>query len=172
MLISLKNKKLLAKRGLSSVVGTLIMVAIVASIGSVVLFQGMNSINDFNYDLSFLTGSKDSLFENITIEHIRFNPSTNHVSLYLRNTGTQEVEIDKITMVKMDTQELILNNNTSEKIFISNLKNMTQLPTITGGISLGNGSWNHNNFIDNEYKISVTTKRGNSFETIARPFNS
>ena len=167
MLIDIiKNEKLSAKRGLSSVVGTLIMVAIVASIGSVILFQGMNSINAFNYDLSFLTGSKDALSENIIIEHVRFNPTTNDVNLYVRNIGTQEVEIDKITMVKIDTQELILNNKTSEKIFISDMKNMTQLPTITGGV------WNVNQYNHTDYKISITTKAGNSFETIARPFNS
>ena len=166
MINIIKNKNLSAKRGLSSIVGTLIMVAVVASIGTVILFQGMNSINAFNYDLSFLTGSKDALFENISIEHVRFNPTTNDVSLYVRNIGTQEVEIDKITMVKIDTQELILNNKTSEKIFISDLKNMTQLPTITGG------AWNVNQYNNTEYKISITTKAGNSFETIARPFNT
>src|SRR5574342_127069 len=92
-----KNKKLCSRKGISNIVGTLLMVAIVASIGTVLLFQGMNNINNFNFTLSFLTGSKDSLSEDVTFEHVRFNPTDNHVNIYVRNTGLQQVEIDKIT---------------------------------------------------------------------------
>ena len=176
MLISLKNKNLSAKRGISSIVGTLLMVAVVASVGSVILFQGMNNINNFNYMLSFLTGSKGSISEDITIEHVRFDPTSNSLNIYLRNTGIQEVEIDKITVVKMDTQDLIWTNQTNTKIFISEFKNMTQTPNITAYPPLPplctSACWNVNQYNSTDYQISITTTLGNSFETIARPFNS
>ncbi len=183
MIKLIKNKKLSAKRGISSIVGTLLMVAVVAAIGSVLLFQGMNNINNFNFTLSYLTGSKDSLSENITIEHVRFNPTTNHLNIYLRNTGLQQVEIDKITMVKLDTQELILNNNTNTVILSSvqndpkfDFKNMTQLSTLDSLLtytpSCSTPCWNHNYYNSTDYKISIITTTGNSFETTVRPFNS
>ena len=163
----MKNKKLSAKRGISSIIGTLLMVAVVAAIGSVLLFQGMNNINNFNFTLSFLTGSKDSLSEGLTIEHVRFNPTDNRLNIYIRNTGLQQVEIDKITIVKLDTQEIILNNNTNTVIPLSaEFKNMTQLPTITGGV------WNVNQYNNTDYKISLLSTTGNYFETTVRPFNS
>src|SRR5574338_667428 len=94
----IKNKNSFAKRGISSIVGTLLMVAVVASIGSVLMFQGLNGINDFNYYLSFLTGSKSALEENAIIEHIKFDPLTNDLDVWVRNTGTTQMEINKITM--------------------------------------------------------------------------
>jgi flagellin-like protein len=184
MLIDIiKNKKLSAKRGISSIVGTLIMVAVVASIGSVIMFQGLNGINDFNYYLSFLTGSKNSLHENLIIEHVRFNPTTNDLDVWVRNTGTVELEISKITMVRMDTQELILDANPQIILPISTIVNINE-PVDTnrdGSLTLAD-TWQNSPYdtppfntppYDTpQYRISLTTQSGNSFETTATRFNS
>ena len=184
MLIGIiKNKKLSAKRGLSSIVGTLIMVAVVASIGSVIMFQGLNGINDFNYYLSFLTGSKNSAYENLVIEHVRFNPTTNGLDVWVRNTGTVEVGISKITMVRMDTQELILDVNPHVTLPINELVNINELvDTNRDGSLTAADTWQSSPydippFSDAPYdtpqfRISITTLSGNSFETTANRFNS
>ncbi|MGQ0795985.1 MAG: hypothetical protein ACT4N5_07380, partial [Nitrosopumilaceae archaeon] len=149
---------------ISSVVGTLMMVAVVAVIGSVILFQGLNGINDFNFYLSFLTGSKD-IHENAIIEHIRFNPTTSQLDVWVRNTGTVQLEITKITVVRMDNQELILDTNPQATVSINDSELITQNP-------LSPPSWNTAPYDTAEYKISITTQLGKSFETTATPYNT
>ena len=184
MMISIiKNKNLSAKRGLSSIVGTLIMVAVVAAIGSVIMFQGLNGINDFNYYLSFLTGSKNSAYENMVIEHVRFNPATSDLDVWVRNTGTVEVEISKITMVRMDTQDLILNVNPHVTLPISELVDINELVDTNRDGSIDPADTWQNSPYDlapfnvapydtPQFRISITTLSGNSFETTANRFNS
>jgi len=47
------NFTLKKRRGVSQIIGSLIVLAVVASVGSVILFQGLNQINAFNYSLTF-----------------------------------------------------------------------------------------------------------------------
>ena len=169
------NKK--SKRGISSIIGTLMMVAVVAVIGSVILFQGLNGINDFNYYLSFLTGSKNNVNESAIIEHVRFNPSagSNAIDIWVRNTGTSQLEITKVSIVNLNSQVEIIANNNKATIPISQLVNINQSPTSPAGIV-----WNSVTYCGTatpppctiSYKISITTSLGNSFETTATPFNT
>jgi len=159
--------KISKKRGLSSIIGTLLMVAVVATIGSVILFQALNGINDFNYYLSFLTGSKNSSYESAIIEHVRFNPTTNDMDIWVRNTGTVQLEISTVTIVKMDTQNQIIASHNRETIPISQMVNIDQQPIIPAGIV-----WNDPTYSASDYRIAITTTSGNSFETTARPFNT
>ena len=46
--ISMKNR-----RAVSQIMGSIVILGIVSSVGSVILFNGMNSISAFTYDLSF-----------------------------------------------------------------------------------------------------------------------
>ena len=66
---SIKNR-----RGVSNIIGSLIVLAIVASVGSVILFQGLNQINAFNYDLTLHDKEHvNELREDIIFEHVRFD---------------------------------------------------------------------------------------------------
>lgn len=171
----IKNKQFSAKRGISTIVGTLLMVAVVASIGSVLMFQGLNGINDFNYYLSFLTGKKSYVNESAVIEHVRFNPTTEDMDIWVRNTGTEQLEISKVSIVKMDTQVQIIANNNQVTIPINELVNINQSPTTPSPIV-----WNSLTYCGatpptpctTSYRISITTASGNSFETTATPFNT
>lgn len=127
------RNKTTTRRGISSVVGTLMMVAVVAVIGSVILFQGLNGINDFNYYLSFLTGSKDSLHENAIIENVHFTPGDDELTISVRNTGTVQIDITKITMVNIDSQELVTltPTTTNQIISIGSMEDITKTATIT-----------------------------------------
>ena len=178
MMISIKNKNLSARRGISNIVGTLIMVAIVAAFGSVIMFQGLNGINDFNYYLSFLTGSKNSVNESAVIEHVRFNPTTNAMDVWVRNTGTTQLEISKVSIVKMNTQDKIIASNPRATIPINQLVNINQIPTKVNEIPTVI-VWNTAQYCGLtfptctvSYRISITTASGNSFETTATPFNT
>jgi len=68
----------------------------------------------------------------------------------------------------MDTQELL--------VYQDNLASSVPLKDDTDIIVNANlessGQWVDSMYVDSDYKISITTIRGNFFDTIARPFNT
>jgi len=155
--------------------GSIVILGIVTSVGSVILFNGMESISAFTYDLSFHEKSKNQLHrEDIIFEYVRFVPNTDNISIDLLNIGTVESTISTITILKIDNQEIIANwVEVNQSIPIKG----NQKITLTGPseIELLNppGSiWNDANYLNSEYKISLTTTRGNFFTTVASPFNT
>ena len=104
-----KKSPLTRRRAVSQIIGSLVVLAIVASIGSVILFQGLNQINLFSHDLTLHDREhNEALREDILFEHIRFDPDSANIELYLANIGSIDSTIDSVTMVKIDTQDLIL----------------------------------------------------------------
>ena len=133
-----KNISSKSRRGISNIIGSILVLALVASIGSVILFQGLNQINAFSYDLSNFDNTKNlALQEDLLFENIRFDPNTNHLLLHIGNIGTTETTITSITAVKIDTQELILDwdevNSTvqiEDYVFLNQTANLSQTPFI------------------------------------------
>ena len=173
--LSMKNR-----RGVSQIIGSLIVLAVVASVGSVILFQGLNQINAFNHDLSFHDREhSQALREDIIFEHVRFDPNTNDLVLYLANVGSIDTTIASVTVVKIDTQELILDWRDVDSTI--NPSNPTGTILIDDHIVLhnnatliGTNQWNHTNYnsTNYDYKISLTTSKGNFFDTVRSPYNS
>ncbi len=168
--ISLKNR-----RAVSQVMGSLLILGVVSSVGSVIMFNGLGSVSAFTYDLSFHEKSKNLMHrEDIIFEHVRFVPNTENIAINLANIGTVESTISTITILKIDNQEIIANwVEVNQSIQIKE----NQKITLTGPseIELLNppGSiWNDSNYLNSEYKISLTTTRGNFFTTVASPFNT
>jgi len=164
--LSMKNR-----RGVSNIIGSLIVLAIVASVGSVILFQGLNQINAFNYDLTLFDKEHSAeLREDIIFEHIRFDPRPapdgTDLELYLANVGSIDSTITAITVVKIDTQELIFSREippASEATIL--VEDHTKI-TITGAnLPLGiDNIWDSTEYgpLDpaNKYKITITTAKG------------
>ena len=157
------------RRGVSNIIGSLIVLALVASVGSVILFQGLNQINAFNYELSLHDREKiNELREDVVFEHIRFDPSSNQLELFLANVGSVDTTIASVTIVKIDTQDLILRNQTvNQPILIESNEKIIQSPTLAGTTV-----WDDPAYNDSIYKITVGTSKGNYFSTVAEPFNS
>ena len=158
------------RRGISQVMGSVVILGVVTSIGSVVLFNGMNQINAFSYDLSFHDKTKNEAYrENLMFEHVRFEPGTDQLILYLANIGSTESTIESITVVKTDTQDIIVDWN-------ANVNSVIQIKEssdpITLNANLGSSTWNDPSYLNSKYKISITTSKGNFFTTIAAPFNT
>ncbi len=168
------------RRGVSQIIGSLIVLAVVASVGSVILFQGLNQINAFNYDLTFHDREhSQALREDIIFEHVRFDPNTTDLVLYLANVGSIDTTIASVTVVKIDTQELILDWRDVDSTI--NPSNPTGTILIDDHIVLhnnatliGTNQWNHTNYnsTNYDYKISLTTSKGNFFDTVRSPYNS
>jgi hypothetical protein len=170
-----ESKKLFLKKrpAVSNIIGSLIVLAIVASVGSVILFQGLNQINAFNYDLTLHDKEHvNELREDIIFEHVTFDPqgSGKDLILYLANIGSVDSTIDSITVVKIDTQELIFTRQ-SPSANATILVEDNQIITLTDA-ALDNppGSiWNSTEYSDSSYKITVGTSKDNFFSTVAEP---
>jgi len=164
--LSMKNR-----RGVSNIIGSLIVLAIVASVGSVILFQGLNQISAFNYDLkTFDEQHSAELREDILFEHVRFEPTNTEVILYLANIGSIDTTVATVTIVKIDTQELLLR----EEFFTGNtilLEDHIEL-NATAILTEGTMQWDDAYYNDTNYKISITTSKGKFFDTVAKPPNT
>ncbi|QLH05549.1 hypothetical protein C5F49_03900 [Nitrosopumilus oxyclinae] len=161
------------RRAVSQVMGSIVILGIVSSVGSVILFNGMNSISAFTYDLSFHEKSKNQIHrEDIIFEHVRFEPNTDDISIDLANIGTVESTITNITILKIDTQEIIANwVDVDDSIQVKN----NQKITLDGSdiiLTTGTQTWNDPYYLNSEYKISLTTSKGNFITTVASPFNT
>lgn len=156
------------RRAVSQVMGSLVILGIVTSVGSVILFNGMDNISAFTYDLSFHEKTKNEIHrEDILFEHVRFEPNTDNLFIDLVNIGTIDSTIATVTIVKIDEQEIIANwIDVNQSIQI---KENQQI--VLDNLALGT-TWNDIDYIDKEYKISLTTARGNFFTTVASPFNT
>ncbi len=164
------SNSLKKRRAVSQVMGSVVILGVVTSIGSVVLFNGMNQINAFSYDLTFHDKPKNEAFrENLMFEHIRFEPGTDQIILYLANIGTTESTIESITVVKLDTQNILVNWDESVGTTIQ-IKESSD-PVIINA-NLNSQTWDDPTYRTSEYKISITTSKGNFFSTVASPYNT
>ena len=167
------NFTLKKRRGVSQIIGSLIVLAVVASVGSVILFQGLNQINAFNYSLTFLDREhNEALREDILFEHVKFDPNYNGLILYLANIGSIDSSIATLTVVKIDTQELLLAWSDVDAIDGAiPIEDHTVIITNVTAIQ-GSGIWNQTNYNSTDYKISITTSKGNFYSTIASPYDT
>ncbi len=170
--LSLKNR-----RAVSQVMGSLVILGIVSSVGSVILLNGLGSVSAFTYDLSFHEQSKNLAHrESILFEYVRFEPNTDNIAINLANIGTVESTISTITILQIDTQEIIANwIDVNQPIQIKDNQKITLDDVDDSEIQLTGivtDTWNDVNYLTSEYKISLTTTRGNFFTTVASPFNT
>ncbi len=170
------NHFLKNRRAVSQVMGSVVILGIVSSVGSVILFNGMNSISAFTYDLSFHEASKNQIHrEDLVFEHVRFEPNTDNLEIDLANIGSVESTIASITIINIDNQEIITNwvdldqtiQLKDNQQIILDLIDDTQILLVQGS-----GTWNDPAYVNSEYRISLTTTRGNFFTTVASPFNT
>jgi len=158
------------RRAVSQMIGSLLLLAIVTSVGSVILFNGMDEINAFKQNLSnYDQTQNEALQEDIIFEHIRFTPSTDTVTIFLRNIGTVETTISSITMVKLDTQDILVEWEDFDLMIPIKEGSSASLQA---NLLQGSGTWDDPYYVDKEYKISIATTRGIFFDTIGSPFNT
>jgi hypothetical protein len=164
------------RRAVSQIMGSIVILGIVSSVGSVILFNGMNSISAFTYDLSFHEKSKNQIHrEDIIFEHVRFEPNTDNITIDLANIGTVESIITNVTILKIDTQEIIANWVDVNEIIQTKDNQKILLDTTNDSeiiLNTGSQTWNDPYYVNSEYKISLTTARGNFITTVASPFNT
>lgn len=157
------------RRGVNQIVGSLFMLALVVPVGTVVLTKGLNETGEITNRLaSGITYQNEGGRESLVFENIMFDPNSSQVTLSIRNVGSVESVIVKILMVKMDTQEILVN----EKSIAARAQPKTGTNIITEADLQFSQKWDDSNYLNSEYKISVLTSKGNFFEIMARPFNT
>ena len=155
------------RRGVSQIIGALLMLSIVVIVGTAILLPGLSAIEDFRNVISVEDAKNDSSRESLIITHVNFDPDTQDVRLYVRNTGSISAIVNTMTIVRIGTQDLLLNDNTiNTEIFVKEVKTITKAVTSLGG------NWKDPPYDDKSYEISITTVRGNSFKIVAIPFNT
>ena len=169
---NLKNPQNKKRRAVSNIIGSLVVLALVASVGSVILFQGLNQINAFSYDLTYHDQNHvDELREDIIFEHVRFPPTGTNLELDLANVGSTDSTIATVTVVRIDNQELIIDKEVrNDTILIEDHEKITLTSATLSKVP--DPFWDSDEYRDKTYKISVTTSKGNFFSTIATPFNT
>ena len=168
------HKRTIRRRAVSQIIGSVMMVAIVASVGSILLFQGMNGINSFNnYMTNTLQIGTNAAQESFVIEHVRFNPddSSKDLEISIRNTGSVDLTINTVAVVKQDDQDLFLYDTN-----VGQLIEMRELVTITFTSSDYTASFTENDWNDIgitvNFHISVTTAEGTYRSTTTNPYNT
>ena len=164
------KESLHSRRAVSQIMGSVVILGVVTSIGSVIMFNGMHEINAFTYDLTFHDKSKNEAFrEDLIFEHVRFEPNTNQMIIHLANIGTIDSTIESLSVVKLDTQEILVNwADVHASIMV---KDSDSIPIIAS-LNSGSFTWNDPYYVNSEYRISLTTSKGNFFTTVASPFNT
>ena len=164
------SNSLKKRRAVSQIMGSVVILGVVTSIGSVILFNGMNQINAFSYDLSFHDKPKNEAYrEQLMFEHVRFEPGTDDLILYLANIGTTESTIESITVVQIDTQNILVDWDEGANSTIQ-IKDSSDPITVNANLNLL--TWDDPLYRTSEYKISITTSKGNFFSTVASPYNT
>ena len=171
------------RRAVSQAIGALLALAIVATFGSVLLIQGVQGVQNFTSFLDIFeeTESK-SAQEVFIVEHVKFNSTATYddIDIWVRNTGKIDIIIDRISIVKIDTQELVVSKeNIDQDVFQKEVRQITlsgadvTIPTANCLPSTCT-DWEDvfNDEGSREYRITVTTIRDKSVETVAGLFNS
>jgi len=151
------------------------MLAIVVPIGSVILVNGMGTIAGFNNSLSNTIDVKnEGIQEDLVFEHVRFDPSDDAVEITVKNIGSVETIIDRVTLVNMTSQNVLFSISgvgtfDTNPILIKDSRSFVLDP-----VNLEDGCiiWNCGSTTNWEYKISIITSRGNFFDTVVRPYNT
>jgi flagellin-like protein len=162
-----------SRRGISQIIGSLLLLAIVVPLGSVILFNGTTEITAFNNEMSnSLEFRNDGIQEDLVFEHIRFDKDSKEVMISIRNAGTVETTIDRISIVNMTNQKLVfkISDISSFSPIVIPLKNSTDIKV--DAVDIEGLNWGSGDPTGKEYKISVITLRGNFFDTVARAFNT
>ena len=165
------------RRAVSQVIGSLFALAIVAAVGSLFLIQGQQGILNFTNTLDvFERTEKQAAQEIFIIEHVRLDPESDQIDIWLRNTGTIDITIAQIRMIKIDTQELLIDKpDVDTTIFQEELQQITLSGTdvtLPSGATTWEDEVRAPDLNDYEYRIFITTTRNTAQDIVVELFNT
>ncbi|MEM4144560.1 MAG: hypothetical protein QXS98_02380 [Candidatus Nitrosocaldus sp.] len=114
-----------SRRGVNAIIGSMLMLLIVVAVGSAILALALNNINMFNLALKVEETNLSGYKSDIIIENIAINTNSNRVTIWLRNLGNDPVHITRIAIFDMDTQQLIMQQDTNMILATKQLRDVT-----------------------------------------------
>ena len=164
-----KLYKIQKRRAISNIIATLMLLVVVVSVGSVILFQGVGGINSFNISLTpFQSDQSNANLESLVIEHVHFDTTTGAMTISVRNTGTTSITVDSVRVTKIDSQDLVISDNSvSQQIFPGNVVDILESPSPAINTYNTGFSWS-----TASYNIAIVTARGTGITTTEIPFNT
>ena len=156
-------KKLSSRRALSQIITSLILIAIVSTIGSTVLFRGLGEINSFLINIDVMGKNRiEGVQEDLVFENVRFKNSPDRIEISVTNFGSVDSTISSILVTESITQKIIYQNRT----FSESLKILEN-----GNFTLKEDTTEFTGDDSHDYIISILTTRGNMFTEFAnRPY--
>lgn len=101
------GKRVRAQRGLSPVIASVLLVLIVASLGSVLFLYANSSVQIYASNTgAFLSRSSDTLKERFAIEYVRFESSTLNVTV--RNVGRLDIRVVALYLLDATDGRILL----------------------------------------------------------------
>ncbi|GBC73051.1 hypothetical protein HRbin04_00447 [archaeon HR04] len=120
-------------RGVSAIIGSMLMLLIIVAVGSTILVLALNNINMFNLALKVEEANLSRYRSGVIIENIATNTNSNRITIWLRNLGNDPVHINRITVFDMDTQQPIMQQDTNMILARGQLRDITYNLTLVRG---------------------------------------
>jgi len=148
------------RRGVSEVTGGVVMLGIVGTVAALVLTIGLGSIYDFNTFLVDVGSTEEDLKENFVVEFVEFQIGTDDIKLHVRNIGLNQVTINTISVVNIDTQILTKSVTDLSEVIPPRDKAEIQVELTGCAVFAAPAA----DCTDASYRITLLTGRGNIYE--------
>ncbi len=142
------------RNGVTSIIGSMTSLLIVASFSSILLFTTLNNINTFNITLSEERQNVTTALNPIIIEHVRFNTVDNSITIWIRNLGNEIRKIDSVSIFNLSEQNIVYHRDGI---------NINVIPRQLTILTYNNLNSLNNTFI---YKIVIRLDNGTSITAI------
>ncbi|MFN4337262.1 MAG: hypothetical protein ACK4FV_06775 [Candidatus Nitrosocaldus sp.] len=129
------NKRMIRRRsrsGISVIIGSMFMLLIVVSIGTVLLTVALNNINLFNITLRDEESNIRRYKDLLIIENVALI-GENRLTIWLRNIGSESVQVNRITIFSIDDQNIVLQEDTNIVVVQKQLREITYNLRISQG---------------------------------------
>jgi len=157
------------RRGVSEVTGSVIMLGIVGTVAAIILTLGLTSIYNFNTFLIDVDVEEDFIKENFIVQFVEFNIGFKTVDLHVRNIGLTDITVDSISIVNIDTQKFILLQTDVAKVVQPKDKLTITTAEVTDCVNFAAPAAD---CTDANYRITISTGRGNIYEIVVVPLRA
>jgi flagellin-like protein len=140
------------RRAVSEIVATLIMIAVVASLGVLAFTFASSGLGSLSQSFSSLMGgSGDAISEKFVVEQVTFTTAgTQGADVYVRNVGTISATLVSVYIVDQTSNTFISQTTVSTAV---NVGTFVDIPHTTLTFTPSHG---------HAYSFTVTSSRGNS----------
>jgi len=145
------------------------MLGIVGTAAALVLTFGLASIFDFNQFLVDVDITENTLKESFIVEFVEFNVGALTVDIHVRNIGLNDVTVDSISIVNIDTQVFILLQTDVAQVVQPKTKSTITTDNVTGCVTFAAPAANCTSAT---YEITIATGRGNIYSIEAVPLRA